>query len=288
VPIGYHGKVICTFQDLAVFKFPKLFPELRKIKAKYNRQAMAKRADKIIAVSESMKKDIEDIFNESDKKISVVKNGLDERFFVDRLVKEDNWNGKKKKFDIKNKYILFIGTLEPIKNITRLLHAFKSFKEMIKKEKGSFDYQLVLGGKKGWLGEEYQQIAGDLGINKDVIFTGYVEGDDMRDLLSHCEFFVMPSLYEGFGTTVLEAMASKTPILVSDLPTLREIAGKNAVYCNPIDVFDMANKMKYMVLRSSDKEEIEANYNKAKTFSWDKCAKETLNIYREFSEKKIK
>jgi glycosyltransferase involved in cell wall biosynthesis len=288
VPIGYHGKVICTFQDLAVFKFPKLFPELKKIKAKYNRQAMAKRADKIIAVSESMKKDIEEIFNESDKKISVVKNGLDERFFVDRgMVKEDNWNDKKRKFKIENKYILFIGTLEPIKNITRLLHAFRSFREMLKKEKGSSDYQLVLGGKKGWLGEEYQQIACDLGIDKDVIFTGYVEGDDMRDLLSHCEFFVMPSLYEGFGTTVLEAMASKAPILISDLPTLREIAGKDAVYCNPVDVFDIANKMKYMALQSPDKEEIERNYNKAKNFSWSKCAKETLDIYREFSEEKI-
>jgi len=289
VPIGYHDKVICTFQNLSVFKFPKLFPELKKIKARYNRQAMAKRADRIIAVSENTKKDIVNIFGKSNEKITVIKNGLDKRFFTNEENQKQDWQAIKRRFGIKNKYILFIGTLEPIKNITRLLQAFRNLKKVIKKEKGEFNYKLVLGGKKGWLGGEYKQIAYDLGLEKDVKFLGYVKGDNMKDLFTHCEFFVMPSLYEGFGTTVLEAMASKVPILVSDIPTLRELLGDKAVFCNPVDTFDITNKMKQLINDPSDKQMIEEGYKIAKEFSWDKCAKETLKIYEKLAEnKKIK
>ena len=119
---------------------------------------------------------------------------------------------------------------------------------------------------------------------KNVKFLGYVEGDDMKNLLAHCEFFVMPSLYEGFGTTVLEAMASKVPSLISDIPALREIIKDKAVFCDPVDVFDITNKMKQLINNPLERQVIKDGYEMAKSFSWDKCAKETLKVYEKLAE----
>ena len=168
---------------------------------------MARKADKIIAVSKSTKKDAQDIFKISEDKIEVIYSGLDERFF-----KEPEIDSQKvlAKYDIKKKYIFFLGTLEPSKNITRLLKAFALFKKRCLQRKNSkkFDYQLVLAGKRGWLSQEYRQIAKDLGVAKDIIYTGYIIGDELTPLFKNAEFFVMPSLYEGFGMTILEAFAT--------------------------------------------------------------------------------
>lgn len=287
IPLGYYGKVVCTFQDLAVHKFPKLFPEFKKVKAKYNRQAMAKRADRIIAVSETTKKDIQKMFKQEEGKITVVKNGIDERFFEENSQEKNSWEMFKEKFKINEKYVLFIGTLEPIKNITRLLQAFKIFKSAIDKEgKNSVTsrYQLVLGGKRGWLGGEYLQIAKDLKLENDVRFLGYVEGDNLKDLFKNCEFFIMPSLYEGFGTTVLEAMACRVPCLVSDTPALKEVAGDKVSYFNPIDIFNISEKMKN-IIKTKNNALIEGAYQRAKEFSWNKCAEETLRVYEKLAQK---
>ncbi len=276
VPIGYHGKVICVFQDLAVFKFPKLFSEMAKIKAKYNRQAMAKRADKIIAVSENTKNDLKEVLNVSAEKIAIIKNGVDERFFEKSVMSEiEARKYLLENFKISKKYILFVGTLEPIKNITRLLQSFRIFKEETKKRLGNFPYQLVLGGKMGWLGSEYFQIAQDLGLERDVVFSGYVEGEDLKILFENCEFFIMPSLHEGFGMSVLEAMACGASCLVSDIPPLKEIAGDDANYFNPLDAGEMAGKMKMML---EDKRENISGRERAKKYSWRKCAEETIKL----------
>lgn len=289
VPIGYHGKVICTFQDLAVFKFPRLFPDIKKIKTKYNRQAMSKRADKIIAVSKNTKKDLKKYLNCQEDKVEVINNAIDERFFLG-----DSYQGKevidelKEKFKINKKYILFIGTLEPIKNITRLLEAFKKFKNKILEKKNHFDYQLVLGGKKGWLSAEYLRIAKDLGVVDDIRFLGYIEGDDLVKLFKNAQIFIMPSLYEGFGMTILEALACKTPTLVSDIPALREIAEDSVEYFNPIDTSEISEKI-ISILEDGEKykeKKSQKGFEVARKYSWEKCAKETLELYEKLGKTK--
>lgn len=278
VPLGYRGKVVCTFQDLAVYKYPALFPALKKTKAKYNRQAMAKRANKIIAVSQNTKNDLMKIFKTNEKKIDVIHNGIDKRFFDNFEIDEQDLKRKlRKKFGIKEKYILFIGTLEPIKNVTRLIEAFKLFK----KQKGREKYQLVLGGKRGWLSRHYQQIVKDLNLEKDVKFLGYVEGDDLRKVFEGSEFFIMPSLYEGFGMTVLEAMACKKPCLVSNIATLKEVAGNGAEYVDPMNTKEIAKKMNEMIVNENKRALLIKNgVLRAQEFSWEKCAKETLEVYK--------
>ena len=201
VPASYRGKIVTTFYDFAPYRVPDLFPRLSAAKTKALYKFMAKKSDRIIAVSESTKKDAKELLGYPEKDIYVVLNGIDKRFFEDCSVPAEKI---KKDYKINGKYILFLGTLEPRKNLTRVLEGFARFKNSYQ---GKFDYQLVVAGKRGWLFKEYFQQAEDLGIKEDVVFTGYVGGDDLKPLYCHAEFFVMPSLYEGFGQTIVEAMA---------------------------------------------------------------------------------
>lgn len=288
VPLGYRGKVICTFQDLAVYQYPNLFPKASRIKARYNRNAMAKRADKIIAVSENTKNDLEKLFHIDGKRAEVIKNGVDDRFFdSNRMDRSELKEELKEKFRLDHDYILFIGTLEPIKNISRLLEAFRNFIDEQKKKGNPKKYQLAIGGKKGWLAGEYVQIAKDLGIIDSVKFLGYVEGDDLKKLLQGCEFFIMPSLYEGFGMSVLEAMAVGAPCIVSDIATLREIAGDAVQYVNPIDTKGIAAKMGELVENENLKKKMaEKGIEKARQYSWIDCAGKVLKVYEQAGERK--
>lgn len=288
VPLGYRGKVVCTIQDLAVYKFPKLFPKGKRIKAKYNRKAMAGRADKVIAVSNNTKNDVENIFGVQEEKIVVINNGVDERFFCE--VPDSHTDLRREladKFKINKDYILFVGTLEPVKNITRLIQAFKIFKQNATRKGKRHDYQLVIGGKRGWLAGEYVQIAKDTGLEDDIKFLGYVEGDDLRKLYKNARLFMMPSLYEGFGMTVLEAMASGTPSIISDIYPLKRIARDAVEYIDPNGSEEIAKKIEDLIEDEERKNElIKKGIERAKEFSWDGCANETLKVYEELVDKK--
>lgn len=278
IPLGYRGKTLVTFHDLAVYKIPELFPKIYRAKNRAVLSMMADKADRIITVSNSTKKDVQEIFGLPEKKMEVIYSGLDRRFFDAHDVPREKILGR---YGVTGKYILFLGTLEPVKNIGRLFEAFKIFKNSLKKENGKSDYKLIMAGKKGWLGDEYKQMAKDLGIGKDVIFTGYVIGDDLVPLFRNADFFVMPSLYEGFGSTILEAFATETPTIVSNVSSIPELVDSAAELVNPLDVNEIARAM----LKLAKDEKVKEYYRQrgkeqAKKFDWEKCARETLEIYK--------
>lgn len=279
IPAGYSGKTVVTFHDMSMFNVPQCLSAVKRTRNKTVSKLMSKKADKIIAVSSALGNDLEKFLEVPHGKISVIYPGLDERFYN---LPESGSAKIIGKYDISKKYILFLGTLEPSKNISRLLDAFARFKNKQKqKNGGKFDYQLVLAGKRGWLSPEYLQIIRDLGLVKDVIFTGYVIGDELVPLFRQAEFFVMPSLYEGFGMTVLEAFATETPSIVSNIASLPEIAGEAAHFINPLDTNELAQAFE---LFASD-ESLRGQYKskgiaQAKKFDWNKAAKETLEVYK--------
>ena len=279
IPVGYNGKMLVTFHDMSMFDIPEYLSAMKRTKNKAVARMMANKADKIIAVSKSIKEDVKKFLDISEEKLNVIYSGLDKRFFEETEVDGGKVLGK---HDITKKYILFLGTLEPSKNIARLLEAFSKFKVLQKqKNGGKFEYQLVLAGKRGWLAQEYHQIIKDLGLSKDVVFTGYVIGDELVPLFKGAEFFVMPSLYEGFGMTVLEAFATKTPAIVSEVASLPEIVGDAAYMINPLDTSELAQAISEFAadenLRNSY---ILKGVEQAKKFDWDKTARETLEIYK--------
>ncbi|MBU2028548.1 glycosyltransferase family 4 protein [Patescibacteria group bacterium] len=280
IPMSYNGKTIVTIHDLSVYKLDDVFPKLLQAKNKALISLMTSKAEKIIAVSHSIKNDLQSILRCPEEKIQVIYSGFDKRMFENPEV---NRQKVLDKYSIKDKYALFLGTLEPVKNIVRLLEAFKIFKERNKKDKIAGDYKLVIAGKRGWLAKEYRQIAKDLGLAKDVIFTGYVIGDDLVPLFHNADFFIMPSLYEGFGTTVLEAFATGTPAIVSNVSSIPEIAGDAAELVNPIDTQNIADAM----IKLSRSEELKQAYREKgkrqlEKFNWEKCARETLEVYKSF------
>lgn len=284
IPMSYRGKTIVTMHDLAVHKVPNVFPKVRKTKIKATLSLMVKKADEIIAVSNSTKKDIIDIFKYPEEKIKVIYSGFDKRLFEQSKVSREK---VLEKYAINNnkKYILFLGTIEPIKNIFRLLEAYKIFKERYAKNGQKCNYKLVLAGKKGWLADEYKQIAKDLGIAKDIVFTGYVVGDELVPLFKNADFFVMPSLYEGFGMTVLEAFATETPAIVSEVSSIPEVAGEAVYFINPLDTQSIVNAMiKFSMDENLKNEYRERGRKRLEKFDWEKCARETLEIYEKFKK----
>jgi glycosyltransferase involved in cell wall biosynthesis len=277
IPTSYNGKLVVTVHDLAVYKVPEVFPKLYRTKTRAVINLMVGKAQKIIAVSNSTRRDICEIFECPENKIETIYGGLDKRFFDPGVIPFEKLVSK---FDLKKRYILFLGTLEPVKNISRLLEAFKNFSEYWEKQKDRREYQLVIGGKRGWLASEYKQIIEDMGLDKKVVFTGYVVGDELVPLFHGAEFFVMPSLYEGFGTTVLEALATQTPAIVSNVSSIPEIAKDAAILVNPLDTKAIAQAMIDLSKNEEMKQQLrQKGLEQAKKFDWKKCAEETLRVY---------
>ncbi|MFC1645461.1 glycosyltransferase family 4 protein [Patescibacteria group bacterium] len=289
IPVGYHGKTIVTFSDLSAFRVPECLPIFKRKKNQAVCSYMANRADKIIAVSKSIKDDAGKLFNVPDKKIEVVYAGLDKRFLQKSLVKKERVLGG---YGINKKYILLLGTVEPMKNITRLIEAFSIFKKRTLRDSGSkrknfFDYQLVLAGKRGWMSEEYLQIAKDFGVYDDIVFTGYVIGDNIPALLDEAEFLVMPSIYEGFGMTIIEAFARELPAIVSDTASIPEMAGDAVHYINPFDINAIAEAL-YCFSRNKNvrSEFAKKGLGRISEFDWSSTAEETIEIYRAVVDEK--
>jgi len=285
IPAGYTGKTVTTIHNLSVCSHPEAFPRMRRSKGQAVIKFMAGKSDTFIAPSQSIKDELKSLAQVEDEKIHVIHSGLDHRFFDESQMSQEKILGK---FGITKKYILFLGTLAPINNITRLIEAFALFKKRYQKEfnKKSCPYQLVLAGKRGWLSQEYRQVIKDFGVTKDVVFTGYVIGDELVPLFKGAEFFVLPSLYEGFGTTMLEAFATGTPAIVSEVSSLPEIAGDAAKFVNPVNVEEISNALwKFSQNESLREEYRKKGLKKAKEYSWDKAAKETLEVYKELRKK---
>jgi glycosyltransferase involved in cell wall biosynthesis len=275
VPAAYRGKIITTFYDFAPYRVPDLFPRLSTAKLKTLYSFAAKKSDRIIAVSGSTKKDAAELLKFPEEKIDVVHNGLDKRFLEEGVSPREKIE---KLYGLTGKYILFLGTLEPRKNLSRVLEAFAVFK---KNFNGKFDHKLAVAGKRGWLFKEYFQIAKDLGIENDVVFTGYVGGDELKPLYAHSEFFVMPSLWEGFGQTIVEAMACGAPCLVSRVASIPEVAGDAALFVDPHDTDGVAKAMARLAADKELRESLGAKgREQAKKFDWEKCARETLAVYK--------
>ena len=274
IPASYDGKTVTSFSHLGVFAHPELYPQMRRMRDRALIRFMARKSDKIVAVSQSLAEDLGHRDEQIEKKISVIHPGVDSRFFE---APQNNGSAYREKHGITTPYILYLGTLSPINNITRLLEAFSLFR---KQSKENEKYTLVVAGKRGWLSKEYKRIAKDFGVGSNTVFTGYVVGDDLVPLFKNSEFFVMPSLYEGFGSTVLEALATGTPTIASRVNSLPEIAGDAAFFVDPHDTEALADAMKRF---ASDKDFRESFGKKgpsqAKKYTWETTAQKMLDVY---------
>ena len=252
---------VTTIHDLVVYKYPEtLHPQIVSVH-KRRLARVKKECDVIIAVSQNTKKDIVEILGISENKIKVVYEAVGESF---TKYKKTPHSGRP--------YILTVGTREPRKNLDRLVEAFSKIKNK--------DVELVIVGKYGW-GTEISNKQST--INNKIKLLGYVPQEKLLELYANAEAFVYPSLYEGFGIPVLEAMTVGCAVITSSISSMSEVGGKAAIYVTPTDINDMAQKIDWVLeLSSSQRSDlISKGYQQAKKFSWEKAARETLKIYEE-------
>lgn len=280
VPPGVHGKTIVTVHDMAYKRFPETVRFRTKQMLNLNLKKSLKRADIVITVSEFSKSEIITYFPEVKEKIKVVYAGVDLNVFKP-LFDENIKISIAKKYNIPEKYMLYLGTLEPRKNLERLIDSYYLLLEEFNSAP-----KLVLAGGKGWLYDSIFNKVSTLGLEDKIIFTGYIHEKDVVPLISGAEVFLFPSMYEGFGMPVIEAMACGAPVLTSNVSSLPEVAGDAAVLVDPFSVEDIKNKLKLLLIDEALRKRLnKAGLKRAKRFSWDVVTKDLYEIYKELAEK---
>ena len=236
-----------------------------------------RRLDRIIAVSEWVKQEMMEITKIKGNLIDVVPNGIDTTAFFPRPLGEESLL-LIQPFSFRRPYILYASRIEhPVKNHVNLIEAFGIFKERTK-----YPHRLVLAGADSRGAERVKEAAADSAYRNDIFFTGHFPGSSLPQLYAGADMVVLPSMYEGFGTGVLEAMASGVPVACAKAASLPEVAENAALYFDPHNAEEMADRMVTLMTNSEIQNECrQLGLERAKQFSWDVCARRTLEIILE-------
>ena len=273
VPTKKSCKKIVTFHDLSFKRYPEFFSLKRQLWHKFiNPRKLAQEADTIIAVSESTKQDLVELYKIKPTKINVVYSGVDKRFKPQ--VSDLSFKEIRQKYNLPDKFILYLGTIEPRKNLIGLIKGYEIFKARCENAP-----ELVIAGTKGWLYEDIFKTAQQSKYSKDIIFTGFIEDEDKPDLYNLASLFVYPSFYEGFGFPPLEAMACGVPTVTSNVSSLPEIVGQAGIMVDPYKPEELASAMEMILTDEKLRQRLsQKGIEQAKKFSWEKCAENTFRI----------
>ena len=291
-PLPFRGRTVLTVHDLSPILFPETHPRERAEAWRAEFPRRLKRADRIIAISEHTKSDLVNVCNVDPTKIDVVYYGCRPIFRpLERCVTE----AAVRKMSIRFPYILYVGAIEPRKNIMRLVEAFHRLKRS-----SAAPHRLVLGGPLAWKSEGVVRGMEERGIpyriigegrkeeegDAEVLITGFIPNELLPPLMNGADLFVFPSLYEGFGLPPLEAMACGTPVITSNASSLPEVVGDAGIMVPPADTERLALEMERVLgdeeLRGAMRER---GIRRAARFSWEACAQEVLRIYGEVAGK---
>lgn len=261
-------KKIVTIFDLSFLHFPEMFTKKDLWQLTNWTKFSAENADHIITISKFSKDDISKKYKLEKGKISVAYPGYDdEKFKIEKI---------KKQYKIADSYIIYIGTIQPRKNLTRLIEAVSRINNLnliiVGKTTGE--------GKQGWMYEDILKAPKVFGVENRVRFLGFVPTGELTDLLSKASAYIQPSLWEGFGIPVVEAMASGVPVIVSNVSSLPEVVGKAGLLIDPYSIDQIEQAIRTI---TTDKK-LQQKYSKAgilqaKNFSWDKMAKTVLKVF---------
>ena len=270
------GKNIVVVPDLTFEKVPQYVDRQNvEFLKKFVPPSVAK-ADHIVTISNYTKGDLIQTYKVPDRKITVAYPGVDPVNFRPRGLEEIA--AIKRKYAIEKPFILYLGTLEPRKNIPSILKAYAGLKNRQ-------EYSLVLAGKKGWLYEEIFQTVRKLGIEKEVIFTGYIPDDDRPILMAAAQLFVFPSFFEGFGMPVVEAQACGTPVVTSNTTSLPEAVGEGAILVDPENTNELKEAMEKILSSPKIANQLkEKGLQNARRFNWASSARKVIEIFNRLSK----
>ena len=265
VPPHISGKVMTTIYDLTYLRFPETMDRRNLRRLEKGMRYSVERSDHILTISDFSKSEIEKLLGVPEYLVSVVPCA------PTLLEKAPNPTGFMERFGVKKPYLLYVGTIEPRKNLIRLIEAFSR----LKKEQG-VPHQLVLAGGKGWGNTEIYRIAS---LTMDVVCTGYISDDEKYDLYQNADAFIFPSLYEGFGIPPLEAMAYGCPVVCANVASLPEVVGDAAELVEPTDDVNIAQGIWNVISHPSRRDElIRLGFERVKRYTWATSAKKLTDI----------
>ena len=265
---------VITFHDLTFFILPERYPRKRRLYFRAFSWATAKVADRLICPSQAIRDDIVRILHTPPEKVRPIAEAASPAFRV--IDDEAQLSRMRRRFQLPERFILSVGSLEPGKNRTTLLKAFADLRRR------GVEHKLVVAGQRAWkFGDDFR-LAEELGLAAEVIFTGYVQPEDMPVLYNAADLFVFPSLYEGFGLPPLEAMACGVPVVASNVSSIPEVVGDAAILTDPRDAAALCDAMERILkdvgLQASLRKR---GLERAAGFSWEKAARETIAVYEE-------
>lgn len=280
LPFVSKCPMVCAITDLGYLENPEQFAKRDYWQLKYWSAISMLVSRKILAISNSTAKDIVRQYSFARNKVHVTYLGYDNEQFNNNIP-ESIVRRTCRDLKVPENYLLYLGTLKPSKNIEGLIEGFSRI------DNENYGIHLVIAGKKGWLYETIFEKVKKLKLSDRVIFTDYIMEEQKAPLLKGARAFVMPSLWEGFGIDVLSAFAVGTPVVVSDMGSLPEVGGDVAIYVNPKDPESIAKGLN-KVLKMNRKEYtnlVERGYLQLSRFSWDKTAKDTMEVFNSIAKK---
>jgi len=266
LPLIHPKKSIVTIHDLAWKFYPESFTWFNRNFLEISTRFAVRRAAKIIAVSQSTKNDLVKFYSISPEKIEVIWHGYEDS-------RQQTADSRQQVKNLPEKYVLFLSTLQPRKNLEGLIDAFR----LLKNQYPDITHKLVVVGRPGW---KFESILKKLEENKDIaVYLNYVSDSERMQILSGASVLVQPAFYEGFGMQILESFSAGVPVAASKVSSLPEVAAEAAIYFDPHNIRDIKDALKSILLDSALRQQLVDNgYKRLENFSWDKCAKETLAI----------
>ena len=274
VPIASPVPTVVTIHDMSLRLYPRYHPPRRVLLNAPLVDLAARRADAIVTVSESAKQDIVRLYKLDPSRVHVVHEAAAPSFH--RVTDIGELDRVRQKYRLADRIILYVGTIEPRKNLPKLIEAFAA-----RKRAGDLPHHLVCVGPYGWLSRGLDDLVQRTKVSHAIHFTGYVPFSDLAALYTLAELFVYPSMYEGFGLPVIEAMACGVPVITGAAAALAEVGGNAVEQVERMDVDALGEAITRLTKDPARRKELSDNaLNRSQQFSWQRAARETLEVYR--------
>ncbi len=272
-PLLNPGPYVVTIHDMTLSLLPQHHKLRTQLVVRPLIPLVARRAQRVITVSEHARQDVIRLLGIPPERVVCIPEAAAALFQPAPVAEQQRVRAR---YRLERPYLLYVGTLEPRKNLVRLIQAWHHLRQ-----RGEIEHGLVLTGARGWKDQAIFDTVRTLGCADEVVFTGYVPRADLPALYSGAALFAFPSLYEGFGLPVVEAMACGTPVLISTAPALAEVAGDAALQVDPTSVSAIAAGLGRILNDPALREDLRARgLRRSSAYSWQSAAQQTLEIYR--------
>jgi glycosyltransferase involved in cell wall biosynthesis len=282
-PVACPAPVVVSVHDVSYLEHPEYFPAARATQLRLTVARTVRRAARVLSPSEYSRQRILHHYRLPEERVVTIPNGVSHAFRP--VHRGQAIERTRQRFHLQGPFLLSVGDIQPRKNHIGLLGAYR---ELLRSMPG-LRHELVLAGKETWFGEDVRRAVRERGLDGRVRFLGFVSDDELIDLYNAADLFVFPSLYEGFGLPILEAMACGRAVACSNTTAMPEVANATALLFDPHSVDEMTRAIRDLLVDPELRARMERlSLQRAAQFSWAKAAERTLDLYYEVAEERMR